>query len=324
MIAVTPHRTPGSSARSKVRVDPRPLVECFATARRDNMWLIRLAAALLAVQVGGCGGVRRQGAGPDRTAPEIKARDAAAAARLGGARVAPVFLHGKGKGFDGSPSLSYPVYLRESEALPVIIDELGRYGVDLSEREVAVDKVTFSWRKYLCVQKKDGTEDWDIIPDAENSTTLAMDVADRKRRIAVEFIGWDDYMKMGGVDVGRMETFDERTGKRWGGGWTVWEYDFPDAARYVREQIERQGRKPWYYGLFYDPVIIPRTKEAWDSIMEPMFMGTNEEPGESDRRSEALREAIEKARSAARKQAHELLRAQVRDFAEWLKHEGAI
>ena len=300
-------------------------LEGLVVPGRGRVWLILLVAALLVVQIGGCGVVRPWGAEPDRGATESKAQGASAAARLGCARVAPLFMHGDGKGFDGSPSLSRPLYLTESEALTVIIDEMKRHGVDLSEREVVVDEVTITRRKRLVVKKRDGTEESRILPDSdEEPTTLAVGLADPTRRVAVVFVGSSNYEALGGVLKGFFEVFDERTGERGRWHWTTYGYDLPDAARYVRSQIERQARKRWYYGLFYDPVIVPRTKEAWDSIMEPMFKGTNEEPGESDRRSRALEEAFEKALSAARDEAYELLRAQVRGFVEWLKREGAI
>lgn len=44
---------------------------------------------------------------------------------------------------------------------------------------------------------------------------------------------------------------------------------------------------------------------------------------EQENRSRAVDEAINQAEAAARKEAYDLLRAQVRDFVEWLKREGA-
>jgi hypothetical protein len=264
--AVKRRPRPGYPTRREVRLDPRLLAENLPSAWRGNARLVQAAAALLALQAAGCGVEREPGGEPERSAVVGEAPDARSAAPVTAARVAPVFLHGDGRGATGCVVMNPPLFLSEEEALQIIVEELGRHGVEFAERNVVVDPVSITRRRQIVVWKPDGISESRVIDEEGNPTTLAVDLADRKRRVAVEFICADDFGAMGGAS----------------GRGTVRDYDFPEALRRVRAEIQRQGREPWHYGLFYDPL------------------------------------------AAGRANSQDLLRAQVRDFAEWLKREGVI
>ncbi|MBN1609568.1 MAG: hypothetical protein JW940_23250 [Polyangiaceae bacterium] len=312
--AVKRRPRPGYPTRHEVRLDPRLLAENLPWAWRGNVRLVQAAAALLALQAGGCGGERQLVAEPGRPALVGEVRNAGALAPVAVARVAPLFFHGEGRGATGCVVMNPPVFLSEEEALQIIVEELSRHGLDLDEREVVVDSVTITTlRMRLVVTKRDGSQEQRFLPDEAKPkpTALAMDLANRKKRVAVEFVGRSDFYSLGGVDGLAFALLDERTGERGLFSSSVREYNIHDVARHVRVEIERQGREPWHYGLFYDPVVIEQWEKAFDSVPDtaPSW--------ERDK-------AFKNARKAAQKEAHDLLRAQVRDFAAWLKREGVI
>lgn len=276
--AVKRRPRPGYPTRNDVRRDPRLLAENLPRSWRTNARLSQAAAALLALSTAGCGGKPEPGAATEP--PEVvgEPRGGKSAPEMTAARVAPLFLHGEGRGATGCIVMNPPVFLSEEEALQVIVEELGRHGVTLTERNAVVDR---AW-----------------------TAPVAMDRADRGKRVAVEFISEDEFGEL-----------SERLGTRAFDGSTVRCYDFPAVARRLQAEIRRHSREHWNYGVFYDPVVTKSFRDAYRSIPDQL---------KGKARDEAFREAIRKERQAARDKARALLRKQVGEFAEWLRNEGVI
>jgi hypothetical protein len=116
-----------------------------------------------------------------------------------------------------------------------------------------------------------------------------LDAVDPKHKVAVEFVSEKDYYAFGG----------ERSNS------TVQSYDFKRIAAAVPAAAPK-GVEGMYLGVFYDPMARADFRRA---------RSENEKDWER-----SWRETQQQARAEAK----DLLRRQVRDFAAWLKAQGAI
>jgi len=211
---------------------------------------------------------------------------------VGPAIVAPLFEHGDGRGATGCIVVSPPNFLSEEDALQIVREELSRLGLEFTESETVLPGVQIPGRierfKKNWVTGKRAKELSEL---PRTARPLAVDLRDAKRRIAVEYVSLTDYSQLGGV---------------WSAS-SVQSYDMKEVASYVAGQVRKQGSGV-YFGVLYDPIAKPESSST-DGDPKDFMKRLNEEA------KRAKRSATENRR---------LLRQQVREFADWLKAQGAL
>jgi hypothetical protein len=258
-----------------------------------------VAAAVGLLLAGGLAGCVDRG--PGTTAPPADAPPGAATAPTPASRpgvklartvVAPLFLHGSGRGATGCVIMTPPVFLSEEEALLVIREELALHGIELGPggRKLGDIQVAPRVRRRL----DDGSLDSDwldfvrdrgVVPIPDKAAALEIDAEDPRQGVAIEFVSVADYRALGGIGS-EVELVDERGQVTGGISSSVEDYDFRDAAQYVVAEARRQGLTPMRLGVFYDPF----TQSADED--------------------------------EARRRSRDLLRQQAQDFARWLRLQG--
>jgi hypothetical protein len=215
--------------------------------------------------------------------------------------VAPIFVHGEGRGATGCIVMSPPVFLSEEEALQVIREEMAGKGVKLATNQTAVAGVTIERGVFSSPANPSGVT---------NRTKLAgytfeikkqpfkADVADPKKKVFVEFLSERD-----------ANEWDREQGKFCLS--TVRSYNLPTTAKYVADRMKRQATDKLYFGTFYDPIAkrLETSQQLPGLIAEKTSPGKPPPPGPwADAKAESRR----------------LLRLQVQDFLKWLQAQGAI
>lgn len=209
--------------------------------------------------------------------------------------VAPLFVHGEGRGATGCMIMVPPVFLSEEEALLVIREELALHGIWLGRGGRKLGDIQVAPRVHWRIHKEDGEDgfSWDAagdlgaIPDRTRAAALELDGEDG-RGVAVEFVSAANYHQLGGT--GSMVQYVDEQGQptNFRSMSSVEDYDFREVAEYVASEARCQGLTPTRLGIFYDPVTQEDLPEA---------------------------EARERSRG--------LLRQQARDFARWLREQDA-
>ena len=199
--------------------------------------------------------------------------------------VAPVFIHGEGRGTFGCKAINPPVFLSEDEARQVIVEEAKRAGIDLTPDVKTLRKVALpvTNRYFLGSPRKPGRQ----------TGSLVLDGTDMKRAISYEFVSTDDY-----YDWGK---------KGNGPGCSAYERDYLAVAQSLRNGLAH-CKPAGTYAVFYHPLVRPKTNKHIDGLDDP----------------QGYLAARKQAEKEARNTAHEDLRAQVKDFIKWLKAEGVI
>jgi hypothetical protein len=208
----------------------------------------------------------------------------------------------------GCVAVAAPSYMPEDEAMQVIVDELARHGITLTQRKVRWDDIVVKgcvWANaYNWVED---ASDWNRV-DIEDP--LEVDGIDPAHHVAIEFLSYDDH-------------------RRFGGPCPAWEIDSHDVADRLRREVSRSGHDV-YFASFYDPVTYVRferihaavadmeKRDGIDSAASP-----ETESGWDERRSR-YEKAREIAGREARAESRENLRAQVVDFVDWLRGQGVI
>ncbi len=267
-------RRPGYPTRPEVARDPELLRRHVPSAWKKSA---QVTAALSIMLASGC----QTGTPPKSNVP---------------AGVAPVFVHGEGRGVAGCVMVTPPVFISEEEARRLISDELAKVGLSMSGQDITLKRVRLP--QVNCVGFDLATERPKY---AETSFPLVIDLVDPAGKVAVEYISTGDYLELGGTPSGI----------------TVQGFECLDIAKKVRAEI-RAARKaqPLHYGVFYDPMF----RGAYPECPKPERFG-----GPLNREQSATWKAqCELAHAEFKKESLELLRAQVRDFIEWLKGQGAI
>jgi hypothetical protein len=220
------------------------------------------------------------------------------------ATIAPIFVHGEGRGdvlgpramVAGRPST--PMFLSEEEALVIIIEELSKTSLTFTQKDVEWKEVKIpqTERRYA-----DGKESLVELP----GKVLVVDREDPVKHVAVEFITSSDYFDKGG-------THDTSP---------IQPYDFPRAAQTVADKVKDKGPAV-YFGVFYDPM--NTYNETIIEVNTPACFGkkgfSDELPGCQEQLTKNRAEAIAQATAQSKDQ----LRLQVQDFVQWLKAQGAI
>lgn len=286
---------PGYPTRLEALAHPELLGRHLPPAWGRRAEMAGTVALLLAVN--GC--VNQQTNGPTEsqaTSQCVEEQDATAPVEKTAAFVAPIFQHGDGRGTAGCLAVNPPVFLSEEEALQVIVEELGRAGVDITVTDVAMEGLPveqdFKRFERPWEMRKTNSSGTRILtfgaPDSAGVVKpLEADGLDADEKVAFEFVSQSDYYYFGGLRSGS----------------SVQTYDLPIVAESLAERVTQANGRV-YFGTFYDPMEIPIYFHA---------------PGTTKRTN-----SRENIATAARDRAKDLLREQVVDFVEWLKGQGAI
>jgi len=196
------YRKPAYPTRLQILDDPQLLALNLPKAWLGNAELRTLVGVLLAV---GPGAAAAAAPAPGAAKPETQL-----------ATVAPIFVHGEGRGAIGCVVVSPPVFLSEEEALQVMREELAEH--DLSVGPTA--------------QHLPGVVD-------QESDEVSADLVSAQGDIVLEYISTDDYFALGG----------------WRSNSSVQDFDMQEVARGTARQIsESPTAGTATYGIFYDPM----------------------------------------------------------------------
>lgn len=210
-------------------------------------------------------------------------------------RVAPLFLHGDGRGSFGCVAINPPVFLSEDEARDVIREEAKKAGLNLAKTDLTLKGVSLPvTNQYEFLEDLDQSSEKkaDQSERAKREKTqkgdLALDGYDAKHRVAFEFVSQKDF-----------EAWEKTDGVVS----TASDYDLKKTAEQLRHGLA-QTKGDTVVGVFYEP-------------------GASVDLFGDDR--ESTRKMSWKERDqAAHKLGEQELRAQVRDFVAWLKAQGVL
>lgn len=137
--------------------------------------------------------------------------------------VAPIFVHGEGRGAVGCVVSAPPAFLSEEEGLSVIKEELSKKGVELENKKIVFNKISMhkeSWRQ------------------DKGPKFLETDLTNDNEQVIIEFVSADDYFDLGGKSSQS----------------TVQSYDFQKVTQELRSELENQADRG-VFGVFYDPLV---------------------------------------------------------------------
>lgn len=185
--------------------------------------------------------------------------------------IAPLFIHGAGRGAFGCDMVTPPAFMSEDEALDVINEAAKEYGLNFSDQDSPI---------FLNVtQPVTNLYDSDEKQSSDRTMELNTDYADKQYGIAIEFVSIDDVKKW------------HREGEFVS---SVEEYDAKDAADQLKQGLQNATNMEFIdytAGVMYDPCSHAEGVQTEESL---------------------------RALSVSD------LKAQVKDFFEWLKSEGII
>ncbi len=205
--------------------------------------------------------------------------------------VAPLFAHGRGLGALGCVVVAPPEFLSEEEGIQVIRDELAQVGLDSLSTDVEYSDI-------IVPQRMIPTRDyWQWWKGKVRNLPLHVDLLDYQRRIAIEFVWCEDFVRFLG-------TFDPSS---------VQYLDLREIALKLNERVRKGGRDVLFATL-YDPVAMNwsrRDREVFTGYRVPKV-----DPPNVDFAEEFGARTLEESKL--------LLRRQVRDFIEWLRGQGVL
>ena len=212
--------------------------------------------------------------------------------------VAPIFYHGEGTGSMGCVSVAPSVFFSEQEALAIIRSEVSAAGLRFADapdsRFIAQPKI----REELFLRPEDG------MIRVKYGEPVTLDAVDEEKRVAISFVSMSEGQLT--IDNGQGEFFT---------GSTVAQYEARRRAEDAAEAFQDAGT-PYAVGVFYDPGNAPAVQQQyWERLEKAQEEGTPWETMEPD--YEAYHEEL---RAASEKN----LRAQVRDFLQWLEGQGIL
>ncbi|MCL2774908.1 MAG: hypothetical protein FWD71_16400 [Oscillospiraceae bacterium] len=241
--------------------------------------------------------------------------------------VAPVFIHGAGTGSMGCMMIAPPVFLSEEEALAVIKNETENSGLDFSaelpEYIASSNKKTYE-KKYS----------WERYPENERlgDGSVGLDLYDGKNGIALAYISMDEAQittdTYSGISLDAILDGTEVVPMGWN--------SYPRELAELTADDFSQQRGDIDVGVFYDPGI-DWTNEEQKQIFDDYLSKSNEifktyvneeagniEDENRDEFTEKMDEINAEYETDMKLYIEEQLRAQVRDFIEWLQGQGII
>ena len=282
-------RPPAYPTKLQILATPQLLERRLPPAWAGNREIAAAVGVFLAAQATGC----HHGSAIDKTvANQLPIAQQA---------VAPIFLHGEGRGATGCVVISPPVFLSEEEARQVIEEELAKFDICISSRDVDFEQIKIPPRYiHVTPQREDPVIVETVIESQKDARIMSVDLLDDDKRIAIEYITNTDHGVLGGLILEP-------------GNWSsVTRYDFADTARYLADKIQ-ETEPDVHFGVFYDPLICPAA-----------FSRRNENNSPVTSLDWLSDSNAEEKRNLARQASKRMLREQVRDFVDWLKAQGVI
>lgn len=209
-------------------------------------------------------------------------------------RVAPIFIHGDGRGSFGCVVVNPPVFLSEDEARQIVQDEAKKAGITFIADNSTIKDADIPVTSFSAFDNDEQVEK--DKKSSKEKKDLVLDGYDEKLNIGYEFISEKDYDEW--VD-------DE---EEWS---TASDYDLiKTAERLIGGLNQTKIKNESVIGVFYEPgASMPKSR--LDTYRE---LKTEKEIDDYfDAREKVAKELCEKQ-----------LREQVRDFIGWLKAQGVI
>jgi len=198
--------------------------------------------------------------------------------------IAPIFIHGDGRGSTGCMVMNPPVFLSEEEARQVVESELMKEHIVFDKKNMKLNEVVFQ-------------SDYGFQSVDKDAVTL--DGFSSKYNLGYEVVTERDYGKF--VDDRNLST--------------VQSFDFVKAAENLREKMKDYGKMNTV--IFYDPLERYEYTDNKNSAYEEILR--KEQEIENDAKGGSRHyQKIDKSKSI------ELLKCQVQDFIEWIKKEGLL
>ncbi|HPT78112.1 MAG TPA: hypothetical protein PK830_03290 [Candidatus Atribacteria bacterium] len=222
---VKTYKKPGYPDKLAVLNEPE-LLKSVPERWKNNARALFAMSALFALTAAGCGPV------PDVTGGE--GNDKNPVLKNNPALVAPIFVHGDGRGGFGCVSVAPPVFLSEEEAMDVIRAEAEAAGISLDSGSLTLKGVRIPKTRY-----------YDTTKDTKKGD-LELDGYDPDKGIAVEFVSLEDYHNWHVTEFS------------WA---SAGSYSFIDAARLLRDGLEGKTQRTTV-GVFYDSA--PFDMSLWE------------------------------------------------------------
>ena len=207
-------------------------------------------------------------------------------------RIAPLFVHGEGRGSFGCIAVNPPVFLSEDEAQQVIREEAQKAGLHFESNALTLKDATVPvTHTFYC-----GPEQPNSGP-SEQKKDLALTGYDKTHNVAFEFISTKE-----------IESWRQKNSHC---GSSVSSYRLKDTAQDLIVDLQKHPthkNSPWV-GVFYEPS---------STIKGPLVF--EELPPSRDKYLAALKTRSEAGKALGTEE----LRKQVRDFLAWLKAQGVI
>ncbi len=145
--------------------------------------------------------------------------------------VAPMFLHGEGRGAFGCVMVAPPVFLSEEDALAVINETAKEYGLSFKAGAGPIMEGVAQPATNIYGEEKTASG---------KTMSLQPDFADEERGIVIEFVSTEDVKKWH-TDTGYIVSVES--------------YDTKDAADQLSDGLEQANVNNGYYtaGVLYDP-----------------------------------------------------------------------
>ena len=211
-------------------------------------------------------------------------------------RVAPLFIHGDGRGSFGCVAVNPPVFFSEDEARQVVQDEARKAGIVFDPNGLTLKNVSLPVTDpfdFLDEKERGQRKDGGKNQSTTKTGDLVLDGVDRTRNVAYEFVSKEDFA-----------AWERQDQSVW---CSVSSYDLKTTASKLAGGLTNATGKT-VVALFYEP-------GAAAPEMEYPNAGATEED---------WRTHWQLRQQAGKKLGEEELRQQVRDFLEWLKAQGII
>ncbi len=208
--------------------------------------------------------------------------------------VAPLFIHGDGRGSFGCVAVNPPVFLSEDEARQVIQDEAKKAGITFSAEALTLKDIEVPITDQFGFLDRMGKEEKDA-PEKPKSQKLdlVLDGYDKELDVAYHVVTKKDFADWEKKD---------RT------GWcSVSSYDFKATAQVLTNGLTNAKEKTTM-AVFYEPAAHP-----------PRMEYPKKDATDAERRA-----FWEESEKAAKEMGKKELQQQVQDFVKWLKGQGVI
>ena len=215
--------------------------------------------------------------------------------------IAPLFIHGGGRGAYGCVVINPPSFLSEQEAREIIESELKKEGIIFDKKNYKIDELAFK-RDYGFDRDFEDFDDEEFLSSIRHDDvdTVVIDGYSTKYNLGYEFVSaWEDYHKFGGK-------YD---------GSSVTSFDVIKASENLREKMKQYGKMNTV--IFYDPIEGSERTESKNPSFDDLKRYTlNDEM--------KCNIDIQQNEATMKQKSYELLKQQVADFIEWVKKEKLI